>query len=97
MIKKSTVVVLLLLSAANLYADVKLPAVLSGNMVLRQPSDARFWGWAAPGEKVTVQASWAKEVSKPVMADNDGKWKMALKTPKAGGPYTRANPDTHLF
>ena len=74
--------------ASHLFADVKLPAVLSDNMVLQQQSDARFWGWAAPGEKVVVQGSWAKEASKPVTAGKDGKWKMALKTPKAGGPYT---------
>ena len=45
---------LLVLSAgaSNLLAEVKLPAVLSDNMVLQQQSDARFWGWAAPGEKV---------------------------------------------
>jgi len=81
---------LLVLSAgaSNLLAEVKLPALLSDNMVLQQQSDARFWGWAAPGEKVEVQASWAKDATKPVTTGNDGKWKMFLTTPKAGGPYT---------
>ena len=83
-----TVCALVLSTAANLFADVKLPAVLSDNMVLQQQSDARFWGWADPGEKVVVQGSWAKEVSEPVTAGDDGKWKISLKTPKAGGPYT---------
>lgn len=88
---KAGVLILLLSATANLLADVKLPALLSDNMVLQQQSDARFWGWAGPGEKITVHASWDKEASAPVTADKDGKWKMALKTPKAtgaGGPYT---------
>jgi len=88
MIKNFFVIVLILSAGINLFADVKLPAVLSDNMVLQQQSDARFWGWAAPGEKVVVQGSWTKDACKPVTAGNDGKWKMTLKTPKAGGPYT---------
>ena len=81
-------VVLALVSTLNLQAEVKLPAVLSDNMVIQQQSDARFWGWAAPGEKVEVEGSWAKGSSEPVTTDDDGKWKTSLKTPKAGGPYT---------
>jgi sialate O-acetylesterase len=88
MIKKFVPVVLALVSAVNLSAAVKLPAVVSDNMVLQQQSDARLWGWATPGEKVVVQGSWAKASSKPVMADKDGKWKISIRTPKAGGPYT---------
>ena len=86
--KRSSIVALALATTLNLKAEVKLPAVLSDNMVLQQQSDARFWGWAAPGEKVEVQGSWTKEASKPVTVGNDGKWKTSLKTPKAGGPYT---------
>ncbi len=79
---------LALVTTHNLQAEVKLPAVLSDNMVLQQQSDARFWGWAAPGEKVGVKGSWEEDFSAPVTADDDGKWKTSLKTPKAGGPYT---------
>lgn len=88
---KAGVLILLLSATANLLADVKLPALLSDNMVLQQLSDARVWGWAAPGEKIVVHGSWNKAAAAPVTADKDGKWKMALKTPKAtgaGGPYT---------
>ena len=88
--KNSSVVVVALATSLNLQAEVKLPAVLSDNMVLQQQSDARFWGWADPGEKVEVQGSWAKASSEPVTAGDDGKWKVSLKTPKAGGPYTIA-------
>jgi sialate O-acetylesterase len=82
------VVVFVFSAAASLYADVKLPTLLSDHMVLQQQTDARFWGWADPGEKVVVQGSWEKDFSTPVTADDEGKWKTSLKTPKAGGPYT---------
>ena len=75
-------------AAANLFAEVKLPALLSDGMVLQQQADARFWGWAAPGEKVTVKGSWEGALSAAVTAGEDGKWRTTLKTPKAGGPYT---------
>tara|TARA_B110000908_G_scaffold7377_1_gene9182 strand:- start:739 stop:2244 length:1506 start_codon:yes stop_codon:yes gene_type:complete len=85
---KFSIGLLVLSATSNVFADVKLPAIFSDNMVLQQQSDTRFWGWAEPGEKVVVQGSWTKEISKPVTADKDGKWKTVLKTPKAGGPYT---------
>ena len=88
LIKKLSIAIWLLLSASNSYADVTLPSVISNNMVLQQQSNARFWGWAAPGEMVEVKGSWAKAFSVPATADNDGMWKLSLKTPKAGGPYT---------
>jgi len=86
--KKAGTLIFLLSVTANLCADVKLPALLSDNMVLQQQSDARCWGWAAPGEKVVVHGSWAIEDTKTVTTDKEGKWKTEIKTPKAGGPYT---------
>ena len=43
---------LLLVSAAA--ADVKLPAVFGDHMVLQRDVPLPVWGWADPGEKVTV-------------------------------------------
>ena len=42
------------LSASVSYASVTLPDIISDNMVLQQKSDARLWGWATPGSKITV-------------------------------------------
>ena len=75
--KISYMVVLALVPTLNLQAEVKLPSLLSDNMVLQQQSDARFWGWAAPGEKVEVKASWDEAFSEPVTTGDDGKWKTA--------------------
>jgi sialate O-acetylesterase len=68
-------------------AQVKLPAIISDNMVLQQQTTVTLWGWAKPGEKVNIKASWGK-ADKTVTADAGGKWSVQLKTAKAGGPYT---------
>ena len=52
-------------------ADVKLPAVIGDNMVLQQGAELPFWGWAEPGEGVTVTIG-GKSVSATTAAD--GRW-----------------------
>ncbi len=67
-------------------AEVRLPAVIASGMVLQQQTDAALWGWAAPSEKVRVQAGWlAGTVS--TVADGAGTWRLRVPTPGAGGPY----------
>lgn len=69
------------------FALVKLPAIFSDHMVMQQKSKVVVWGWAKAGEKITVSGSWsAKKVSTTTSAD--GKWKLLINTPAAGGPYT---------
>jgi sialate O-acetylesterase len=76
------------LSASPTTADVKLPAVISDNMVLQQKTKAPIWGWARPGEKVSIKPSWQRQKETVAKADEDGKWMAKIDTPKAGGPYT---------
>jgi len=68
------------------FATIKLPAIISDNMILQQNTSVHLWGWADAGEKVTVTADWTK---KPVTttAGADGKWMVTISTTKAGGPY----------
>ncbi len=69
------------------FAIIKLPAIFSDHMVLQQKSKVMVWGWAKPGEKVTLHDSWSnKNVS--TISGTDGQWKAMLSTPAAGGPYT---------
>ncbi len=53
-------------------------------MVLQRETAVRIWGWAAPGEKVTVR--FAGETQSAV-ADGDRHWAIQLSPRKAGGPY----------
>ena len=68
-------------------ADLKLPSVISSHMVLQQQSDVAIWGTAAAGEAITVAASWPGAQAAKTTAAADGRWRVNLKTPVAGGPY----------
>ena len=77
---------IILSSFIQLRADVKLPAIFANEMVIQRESKAPVWGWADPGEKVTVSGSWGAKTD--TVADDKGKWQVKIKTPEAGGPYT---------
>ncbi|HXD78136.1 MAG TPA: sialate O-acetylesterase [Puia sp.] len=85
--KTNWLLAVLLLSGGCCFANVRLPNVLSDNMVLQQQSTVKLWGWCEPGEKVFVTPSWS-QVSDSVQGTRDGRWEIALSTPAAGGPYT---------
>jgi sialate O-acetylesterase len=74
-------------SAAPARADVALPHVIGSHMVLQQQSDVALWGTADAGEEVTVAPSWTKEVA-TTKAGADGRFRVKVKTPAAGGPFT---------
>ena len=73
-----------LLQARGIQAEVTLPYILSDNMVLQRDIPVNIWGWAKPGEKVTV-AVMKQKVS--VKADKKGEWKVKLNPLPAGGPF----------
>ena len=61
---------------------VRLPHLISDNMVLQQQTDVRLWGWAKAGKTVKVTTSWSNETA-TAKADKDGKWLVKVRTPKA--------------
>ena len=65
-------------------AEVKVPALIGDNMVLQQGRQARVWGWADPGEHVTVRLAGHNVYS---AADAQGKWQVMVGPLKAGGPF----------
>lgn len=72
-------------SIAAVQADVRLPEVISNNMVLQRDIPLPVWGWADAGEEVTVTLG---ETSVKGAADGAGKWKVTLPAVKtAGGPH----------
>ena len=64
-------------------ADVKLPAIFSDHMVLQQNSSVLVWGWAEPGEKIEVKGCWQWFGGTKTKADEKGRWRVTIKTPKA--------------
>ena len=75
----------LLCAALAARADVKLPALFSDHMVLQQGLPLKVWGWAEPGEKVTVEFRQQKTT---VTTPASGKWLVTLKAEAAGDPGT---------
>lgn len=61
-------------------ANVRLPAIIGDNMVLQADRELPVWGWADPGEDVTVSLGSAKQTAK---ADEKGKWQLKLAPQKA--------------
>ena len=55
-------------------------------MVLQQQADAPIWGEAKPMKTVKVTTSWDGKTYE-TQADKEGKWKLSVRTPEAGGPY----------
>ena len=57
------------------YAEVRLPHILSDHMVLQAGQPLPVWGWADPGETITVR--FAKQV-RHIRAGSNGHWQITL-------------------
>lgn len=77
---KSWLLYLIFLPVA-ICAEVKLPAIISDNMLLQQKTIVNIWGKANPGEVVSLKSSWDKQ-SYATKADENGKWLIRIATPK---------------
>ena len=56
-------------------ADVKMPGIFGDHMVLQRGIKIPVWGWAEPGEEITVTFGGKSAKTK---ADADGKWRVDL-------------------
>lgn len=69
----------------ELAAAVTLPAIFSDHAVLPQRPDVPVFGFAAPGETVTVRFNGQE---KTVSADQDGRWRVTLNlADSTAGPF----------
>lgn len=75
----------LLFTAHYTAAQISLPRLVSDGMVLQRDTDTRLWGWAKPGEKVTLTFN---EKQYSTVTDKLGKWAIQLPPQKGGGPYS---------
>lgn len=66
--------------ATALLADVRLPALMGDHMLLQRQVPARIFGWADPGEQVTVQY---RGQTAAATADEKGKWHVWLSPMEA--------------
>jgi len=82
--KISLALLAILLAATSVDAKVRLPKVVSDCMVLQRDVQLNVWGWADPGEKVTVRFDGKHYFTQ---ADASGNWAVKMDPHKAGGPY----------
>lgn len=71
--------------SGSAYADIKLPSVFGNGMVLQQRATVPIWG-TSDGQAVAVTTSWNNQTYH-AKVDEQGSWRIRVKTPKAGGPY----------
>lgn len=85
--KKSLFLLLLCLSLQyTLCAQISLPSFFSDGMVLQQKSSVPLWGKAPAGSSLELLTSWDQQLH-TVTTDVQGRWKLRIDTPAAGGPY----------
>lgn len=68
----------------NLIAQIRLPKLISDNMVLQRDQPVKIWGWASPKEKITL--IFNKKTYKTITTGN-GKWEILLPPRSAGTGY----------
>ena len=85
--KKLIALIIILASAYTADARIILSGLITDNMVLQQNSEVALWGKCEPKSKVAVTPSWDGQTITAV-SDKNGEWKVYVKTPTAGGPYS---------
>ncbi len=71
--------------ATGLWAEVRLPALFGDHMVIQRDLPVHVWGWADPGEAVSVEFLGQNASTR---ASGEGRWEAYLEPAQAGGPYT---------
>ena len=74
-----------LTGCAAVHADVTLPNIFGSHMVLQRDQKDPVWGWAEPGEDITVTIA---DQTKTAKAGADGTWRVTLDPLPVGGPHT---------
>src|SRR5579864_4792293 len=88
------------LFAADAPANAPLPflsPMFGDHMVLQRGVPNTFWGWSKPGDSITVEVGWSKQVNwatakagentATATAGADGRWEAKIDPPEVGGPY----------
>lgn len=82
---RTMVLVALGVISGSAAADVRLPAIFGDNMVLQRGVKRQIWGWADPGEEVTVTFGNFQISTK---TNDQGRWITLIDPVEAEGPTT---------
>ena len=81
-----SMLIFLAIGCATKNPEIKLPTLISDNMVLQQNTKVNLWGWSEPKTKIKIKTSWG--ASTTVKTDTAGNWLTTIETPNFGGPFT---------
>lgn len=66
------------------HAQLRLPKIIGGNMVLQRDLEIPIWGWATAGQSIEVTFQDKQFATR---ADQEGRWEVKLPATEAGGPH----------
>jgi sialate O-acetylesterase len=76
---------LCLLFSHAVFAGIKLPAIVSSNMVLQRNATITLWGWCDAKEKISIKVSWLNEPIN-VVGNDAGEWSTKIATTESKKP-----------
>lgn len=79
-----SILLILLFSQSVLKSEIRLPKLISDGMVLQRNAEVKIWGWAYPGEQVTLVFLEQKHSTK---TNASGNWEILLSNLEAGGGF----------
>jgi len=85
--KKGWLAFILVFCTLHSSGQIRLPRLISDGMILQRESPITVWGWAFPGEKISLDFN-NKQYG--AVTDKQGSWKIILQPVAAGGPYEMA-------
>ncbi|WP_340106004.1 sialate O-acetylesterase [Rhodohalobacter sp. 8-1] len=86
MIKKTVLLLLyILIAVTSASGQLRLPQLVSDGMVLQRDSDITIWGWASPGDDISIEF---RGDTYNQTADDNGNWSVEMNRQDAGGPFT---------
>ncbi|MFT7642764.1 MAG: sialate O-acetylesterase [Pirellulaceae bacterium] len=77
------VVTELIMSGGIVQADITLPSMIGNHMVLQRDAKVPIWGWAKPGERISVVIDRQRHAT---TAGGDGSWRVDLTPLQVGEP-----------
>ena len=81
MMKRYFILFLVGCVSISMMAKVKLPHLISNNMLLQQQQKVRIWGWDKPGKQVVVVPSWSQK-RYTTRTNMQGEWEVKIETPR---------------
>jgi sialate O-acetylesterase len=82
--KNSAAILFVFAFVLHSFAQVRVPRLVSDGMVIQRETPVRIWGWAGPGEKVTVR--FDGKATSTITGENQ-RWEVMLDPHAPGGPY----------